>query len=82
MLRWLAQLSLFKVVALALAWPIALLIGSLAMVGRFVIGRLRIGDPFSVGFSAEPLLSIVVWGPTLVILSAWAFARHRHRSAT
>ena len=82
MLRWLARLTLPKALALALAWPVLLLGLALAAVAWFLFGQTQSGNGYLVSFVADPMLSVVLWGPPVVVMLAWLIARRRYRSAT
>jgi len=82
MLRWLARLTLPKALALALAWPLVVLGAGVLAVAWFLFGQVQAADGYMVSFVADPLLSIVLWGPPLLVLAAWVIARRRYRSAT
>ena len=82
MLRWLARLSLPKALALALVWPIVVLLAGLLAVAWFLLDQVHADKSYMVSFVPDPLLSIVLWGPPLLVLVAWALARRRFRSAT
>src|SRR5688572_974087 len=75
MLRWLARLSLPKALALALAWPLALLLMGAAVIAWLLFGEIQGDNGYMVSFSADPLMSVVLWGPPLVVLVTWVIVR-------
>ena len=71
-MRRLAQQSFRKVLAIAISWPLLLCLIGAALV--FVLGLS--GMLLSVS-ATGPFMAILLFGPPLMLLLAWAIARRR-----
>ena len=83
MLRWLARLTFPKALALAVVWPLTLLILGVMAVAWFLFGEAQPEGDVIVSFSADgALIPLLLWGPPALVFAAWGVARRRYRSAT
>ena len=81
-LSWFSKLRFVQALAVAIVWPLALLVVAIAVVLVNLSPHLASGDTYSVAVEGGFLLAVVLLGPLLLILGVWAIARWRRGGAT